>query len=207
MGTLWSDVEDIANDLLNSTVQYDSNSIDLTSTESHFLGAVVLKMSGYTPDLSQQLRVIDGQQRLTTLQLLVVAAVTALTESGCLDPATRLSLLAANSSRAGASTVGKYKIAHGRHKRGHDYERFGEVMASALDGESSSPIRGPMADCYRFLLSEIRQWLSTHSRNLDSAASALVSTIMVKLHVVAIYLGPHEKEHIIFETLTRVVNL
>ena len=198
---LWLDVEDIANDLLGPTFQQNSNNIDLTSVESHFLGAVVLKMSGYTPDLSQQLRVIDGQQRLTTLQLLVAAAITALHESECQGPAERLSLLAANSSRADSSSVGKYKITHGRHRRGHDYERFGEVMAAALRGDTDSSILGPMADCYRFFLAKVRNWLLRHSHNVDTAASALVSTIMVKLHVVAIYLGPHEKEHIIFETL------
>ena len=43
---LWSDVEDIANVLLKDAAVRDSESVDPSSVEAHFLGAVVLKMSG-----------------------------------------------------------------------------------------------------------------------------------------------------------------
>ena len=70
---LWEDVIEIAGDLLNEATNRNSEEVNADSKESHFLGAVVLKQSGYTPDMAQRWRVIDGQQRLTTVQLLMTA--------------------------------------------------------------------------------------------------------------------------------------
>ena len=169
--------------------------------EAHFLGAVVLKMSGSTPDLARQLRVIDGQQRLTTLQLLVAAAVTELERVGLSIPADRLRELTTNSSRSASSANGSYKISHHRHQRGHDYERFRDVMGAALNGAATDGVDGPMAVCYRFFQHAIRDWLTPHDARISAAASALATTLIMKLHLVGIYLDTHEKEHIIFETL------
>ena len=198
---LWSDVEDIANVLLQDAAVRDSESVDPSSVEAHFLGAVVLKMSGSTPDLARQLRVIDGQQRLTTLQLLVAAAVTELERVGLSIPADRLRELTTNSSRSASSANGSYKISHHRHQRGHDYERFRDVMGAALNGAATDGIDGPMAVCYRFFQHAIRDWLTPHDARISAAASALATTLIMKLHLVGIYLDTHEKEHIIFETL------
>ena len=72
MGTpLWSDVEDKATALVNYAAMRDSESVEPGLVEAHFMGAVVLKMSGSTPDLARQLRVIDGQQRLTSAPIVV----------------------------------------------------------------------------------------------------------------------------------------
>ena len=198
---LWSDVEDIANVLLKDAAVRDSESVDPGSVEAHFLGAVVLKMSGSTPDLARQLRVIDGQQRLTTLQLLVAAAVTELERVGLSIPADRLRELTTNSSRSASSANGSYKISHHRHQRGHDYERFRDVMGAALNGAATDDIDGPMAMCYRFFQQAIRGWLTPHDARISAAASALATTLIMKLNLVGIYLDTHEKEHIIFETL------
>ena len=198
---LWSDVEDIANVLLKDAAVRDSENVDPGSVDAHFLGAVVLKMSGSTPDLARQLRVIDGQQRLTTLQLLVAAAVTELERVGLSIPADRLRELTTNSSRSASSANGGYKISHHRHQRGHDYERFRDVMDAALNGAATDGIDGPMAVCYRFFQQAIRGWLRLHDARISAAASALATTLIMKLSLVGIYLDTHEKEHIIFETL------
>lgn len=198
---LWSDVEDKATALVNDAAVRDSESVNPSSVEAHFMGAVVLKMSGHTPDLAKQLRVIDGQQRLTTLQLLVAAAVTELERVGLSMPANRLRELTTNSSGSAASATGSYKISHHRHQRGHDYERFRDVMDSALNGAPTDSIDGPMAACYRFFQEAILDWLSVHAVRTNAAASALATTLITKLNLVGIYLDTHEKEHIIFETL------
>ena len=198
---LWSDVSDIANGLLQEASLRDSESVAPDSVESHFLGAVVLKMSGSTPDLARQWRVIDGQQRLTTLQLLLAAAVTELEYAGLSAPADRLRQLTANSSGSTSTSVASLKINHHRHQKGNNYDRFPEVMRVSLSGGETSEMDGPMAECYRFFQSAIRDWLSKENSNLNAAASALLTTLIMKLHVVGIYLDPHEKEHIIFETL------
>ena len=198
---LWLDVVDIANNLIADARRRNSDEVNSESTESHFLGAVVLKISGSTPDLARKYRVIDGQQRLTTLQLLVAAAVTELESEGLVSPADRLRQLIANSSSAASSGIDSFKINHHRHTRGHDYERFDDVMRAALNGGAVDTIDGPMAKCYRFFREAIRNWISSREAGIKTVATALATTLIMKLHVVGIYLDSHEKEHIIFETL------
>ena len=192
---LWSDVQDMASELVRHALIGNLENVDSDAVESHFLGAVVLKMSGHTPDLARQLRVIDGQQRLTTLQILMGAAVNELDRHELTTPAKRLRGLIENPSQADA-----FKIRHQRHKRGHDYERFGDVMSEATLGVGTNSIDGPMAECYRYFQQAIKTWLSSQE-SVHIAGSALVTTLVMKLNVVGIYLESHEKEHIIFETL------
>ncbi len=198
---LWSDIRDIADALAEGAKTRNSDTVDPTQVESHFLGAVVVKMSGNTPDLSRQLRVIDGQQRLTTLQLVVAASVRALEDSGRSNAASRLRQLTTNSSGATPPGNGAYKINHHRHHRGDHYRLFRDVMGAALSGGESEHLDGPMVDCYQFFHKAVGKWLATHREHTDVASSALATTLIIKLDLVGIYLDPHEKEHVIFETL------
>ena len=198
---LWSDVEAKANVLAREATSRNAAVVTSSLVEDHFLGAVVLKMSGHTPDLARQLRVIDGQQRLTTLQLLLAATVTELRGVGLTHPADRLKELTANSAKPVSPGTVSFKIRHHRHRRGHDYERFGEVMDAALNGRDTNSLPGPMAECYRFFQKAIRKWLNGRQEYLQAAASALATTLLLKLNLVGIYLDPGDKEHIIFETL------
>ena len=198
---LCSDVETIANVLVREAAFRNAGVVESSLVEDHFLGAVVLKMSGHTPDLARQLRVIDRQQRLTTLQLLLVATVTELRAIGLTDPADRLMDLTANSSKPVLPGKVSFKIRHHRHRRGQDYERFGEMMGAALKGRDTDSLPGPMAECYRFFQKAIREWLNGQQAHRQAAASALATTLLLKLNLVGIYFDPREKEHIIFETL------
>ena len=198
---LWSDVEEIANVLVEDAVNRGSESVDANLREPHFLGAVVLKISGVTPELASELRVIDGQQRLTTLQLLIAATVAEFEHIGLSGRARLLRGLTTNPSGSTAPGNDGYKIRHLRYEQGYAYDRFGDVMSAALSGNSTDSIDGPMAECYRFLCQMIRGWLSEQDGHVEAAAQALATTLTMKLQVVGIYLAPHEKEHIIFETL------
>ena len=66
---------------------------------SHFLGAIVLDQAKTLPGQIPQYTVIDGQQRLTTLQLLVAAAASALAEAGAENDAELLRELVMNNPR------------------------------------------------------------------------------------------------------------
>ena len=193
---LWFDVRDIANGLLASSTGSDTAAATSETTDAHFLGAVVLKGSGYTPDLARALRVIDGQQRLTTLQILIAAAATALDDHVLTEAANSLRRLTTN-----ASTPNPLKIQHQRHRLGHDYERFADVMQAAADRDRTRSIAGPMGDCYGFFVQAIDAWLHGARDELSAAGSALATTLASKLCVVAIYLDLREKEHAIFESL------
>ncbi len=137
-----------------------------------------------------------GQQRLTTIQILMAAAVSCLGVVGLTDQASNLRQFTAN-----ASMSQPLKIQYQRYKRGHDYERFPDVMSAAGNGEDDPGVGCPMADCYRHFSRSIQEWLGLHSHRANLAGDALMRTLAHKLRVVAIYLDPHEKEHTIFESL------
>lgn len=78
---LWKDLERVAMRLLQSSG---------TAQAPHFLGAVVLQqLPTQTSDL-QQRTIIDGQQRLTTLQLLLDALHSEIARVGSTMSAARL---------------------------------------------------------------------------------------------------------------------
>ncbi len=193
---LWLDVRDIAEELIESAAGTELAGADHDGVEPHFMGAVVFKISGSTPDLARKYRVIDGQQRLTTLQILMAAAASALDVAGLTEPADNLRTFTVNDSASQP-----LKIQYQRHRSGHDYERFPDVMGAARDGDGNPSIDGPIADCYRYFESEIHEWLHLDDDRMNVAGTALVQTLALKLRVVAIYLDPHEKEHAIFESL------
>ena len=82
---LWSDVEDLAQSIM-----------DDGRAAPHFMGAVVLQQARFpTGELPRRL-VVDGQQRLTTLQLLLDAIQEVLEGRSHITPSKRLAMLVVN---------------------------------------------------------------------------------------------------------------
>lgn len=75
---LWDDIRALAERVLNPPLH--------KPVAGHFLGTVVLEQLKTTAIAMPQRQVIDGQQRLTTLQLLLKAAEHALTFAGADAP-------------------------------------------------------------------------------------------------------------------------
>jgi hypothetical protein len=96
---LWEDVSTIAERLLNerakATPEEREQGIPERNTPPHFLGAVVLDQMLAPPGQIERRHIIDGQQRLTTLQLLLAAARDVASDTGS-DEAQRFSKLAEN---------------------------------------------------------------------------------------------------------------
>src|SRR5678815_2107819 len=80
---LWNDVVRVADRQLNPSPQR-------RQPQPHFLGAVVLQQAQNPVGLMQTRTIIDGQQRLTTLQLLLDALHGALIAVGATAPAARI---------------------------------------------------------------------------------------------------------------------
>ena len=193
---MWTDVQDIAESLLQGSAGRDTTHTVNRDDNTHFLGAVVFKGSGNTPDLARMYRVIDGQQWLTTLQILMAAAATALGTFGLESSAKNLRRLIGNPS--GHQPL---KIQYQRHHRGHDYERFPDVIRAANQSDTEINFDSPMAECYQYFIQVIQKWLRAQGEQFSVAGTTLVDAIANRLRVVAIYLDPHEKEHAIFESL------
>ena len=85
---LWRDVERVANRLLTNQAT--------AMQQPHFLGAVVLQQMLNPVGDFQVRTIIDGQQRLTTLQVMLDAFHAELTRVGADRPAARLLKLVRN---------------------------------------------------------------------------------------------------------------
>jgi hypothetical protein len=92
---LWDDI--------TALLQHQEDS-DLSGLWSHFLGAIVVEQDKTVPGQIPRFTVIDGQQRLTTLQLLVAAAAKAVAASGAENDAALLRELAVNNPRKASGT-------------------------------------------------------------------------------------------------------
>ena len=191
---LWEDVIGIAHDLYHRSLNQNSTEENTDAVESHFFGTIVLKQSGHTPDLAMRYRVIDGQQRLTTLQLMMSALADELMYRGLSEHVEPVLKLISNSNQTEVFAPKKAKIVHGS----DHYAGYIDVMNPEKD---KSEIPGSMGDSYRFYRESVQNWLGSQDDTLEARTIALTTSILIKLRVVAIYLDAHEEEHKIFETL------
>jgi hypothetical protein len=92
---LWEDI---------SALLQHQESGDTGDLWSHFLGAIVLDQEQTAPGQIPRYTVIDGQQRLTTLQLLIAAAARSMAEAGAENDCALLRDLAVNNPRKAEGT-------------------------------------------------------------------------------------------------------
>ncbi len=165
---------------------------------THFLGAVVLQDQGAVVGGVPQWSVIDGQQRITSLQLLMDAAAAALEELEQTRLASRLRKLTHNDADEVDGDLLKL-----RHSNA-DREAFDEVMEAPAPVDHSRLKSGNtlVAAAHAFFTERIAHWLQ-EKPDEDQAqwASALADTLASALQLVVIALKPDEDSQEIFETL------
>ncbi|MCE0539882.1 DUF262 domain-containing protein [Kineosporia rhizophila] len=173
----------------------------LGSSATHFLGAVVIQSIGTTHGTLQGWSIIDGQQRLTTLQILFDAVGVACEEHGQDQLSGQLEALTHNQAHfLGPSDV-PLKLRHSN----RDQAVFDEVMLAdppipyeTLTGHSSL-----IAQAHRFFTAQVEKWLiagySTFS--LEQRAQTLTTVLTQSLQLVVIDLKADENSQEIFETL------
>ena len=118
---LWDDVMEVTRRVLGN----DANQ------EPHFLGTIITKPIAAGQSRLERWSVVDGQQRLTTLQLLIAAAHSAFTEHDLTDFALMLAGYMFNHPASVQVSHEKYKIRH----KSRDYRGFSAVVELGL-GES-----------------------------------------------------------------------
>ncbi|BDZ43354.1 hypothetical protein GCM10025865_26530 [Paraoerskovia sediminicola] len=121
---LWQDLERLA----------EVHLADQASGAAHFLGAVVLQAHGGVTGAVPASNVIDGQQRLTTLQLVLDAAAAVFEERGIDNLAAQLDSLTHNSSNFVPDRAEQLKIRH----TNKDRSAFDEVMNASQPIEYAS---------------------------------------------------------------------
>ena len=191
---LWTDVTRVASRLLSG-----SGNI----ARPHFLGAIVLQqLPSNSGDLEYR-SVIDGQQRLTTLQILLDSVHAELTRQGLTSQAAKLIGLIENGEvfRNGVDD-NRFKI----WPTNLDRSSFRAVMSAESpidysvipnDFHASKFYQG-----HKFFAEETKVWLEEgSSETLTARADALVKTLRDQLQLVVIDLDTADDAQEIFETL------
>lgn len=161
---------------------------------SHFLGAIVLEQEQTAPGEIPRFTVIDGQQRLTTLQLLLAASATSLAATGADGDAELLRQLTVNNALK-ASGDDRLKVWPTNVNR----RSFGAVMSP--DGTPPHHEDDPdnlIDEAFAYFRERSAEYLAEGE---GPRWERLRVTLCDLLKVVSITLDPEDNAQVIFETL------
>lgn len=202
---LWDDIRNVAEDYIERLEKEDS-------INPHFIGAVVLKQKQTKTSEVEKRLVIDGQQRITTIQVLLKAAIDFLCNHDGVDSATKgaLSKLIQNEDISEEETPGedsKYKLRPSR----RDIEAFSIIMKISHPKEIKKLIektdeeilkKSRIIEAYEFFYEQTEDWFDVDSLDVfNKRVKALKNTLLKGIELVFIDLDEKDKEQIIFETL------
>lgn len=167
---------------------------------THFLGAVVIQSHETQTKQLPTWNIIDGQQRLTTLQLLTDATSALLAEAGHLKLAGQLERLTHNEEIYVADAESRLKVRH----LNKDRAAFDEVMTAEppVDHGGLANSASAIVEAHAYFSRVLEQWLgSPESPDHATKASALTQVLLDGLQLVSIELEAAENSQEIFETL------
>ena len=186
-GPLWEDVQNKAEDFLEAPCDEHT---------AHFLGAVVLQQQSVPTSQLPTRVVVDGQQRLTTLQLLLDAVQEVFEKRGYAYPAKRLERLVLHPDEyRDGDPDNAFKVWPTQ----TDQDAFRQAMLN--DRASEKYGNSPIVQAHDFFMQQTSHWLDDQPEEGEKRAVALERAITTLLEVVVIDLGASDDPHIIFETL------
>ena len=196
----WEDVRNVAENYLEQLERSGNDGVKAKEqTSPHFLGAVVLRQIPTAAKDIDQREVIDGQQRVTTLQLLLDAIQQICEESD--QPylkmvARRLAKLVTNDEELiGDNRLHIFKLWPTK----GDREAFRHAMDNGLaanDFEESLIVQA-----HEFFQLQIRKWLQDVPGSIEPRIDALEAAATSMLQMVVIDLDSQDDPNLIFETL------
>lgn len=188
-GPLWADIRRIAEHRLGST----------GNLATHFLGAVVTQQADAQPVGVQEFLIVDGQQRLTTLQLVLDATAAALAARDLSALTGQLEFLTHNGAMfLGTATPG-LKLRH----TNRDRVAFEEVMQAVPPVEYASLDHRDslITKAHEFFYARVDAWLDQGPQAVATRADAISVALQNALELVVIQLNATEDSQEIFETL------
>lgn len=158
----------------------------------HFLGAIVVDQVPTQSGFISARNVVDGQQRLTTLQLLLDAACEVVGAHGHAIDASGLRVLVRNDPAIAQRDYEVFKV----WPTDRDRAAFRAAMSGSVTGGT------PIEDARAFFVTAITDWANT-SKPEDAAPRLKVLTNVLRdsLKAVVIDLEPGDNAQVIFETL------
>lgn len=197
---------------------------ELTGLWSHFLGAIVLEQDKIVPGQIPRFTVIDGQQRLTTLQLMLAAAAKAVAEVGAEKDAAllrelvinnplkatgidQLKVWPTNANRSAFTTAMSSEGPPDEHMNDNKIyeafayfrERIAEYLTGSEDVEKEDEVRSTMPAGEASQAPGGTQ--ATSSSAIVHRAKLLRITLSDLLKIVSITIDTDDNAQVIFETL------
>lgn len=188
---LWSDIARVANRMLVTPGE---------RPPPHFLGAVVLQQMPNLSGHMQTRTIIDGQQRLTTIQIFLDALHAELVRVGASQPALRVEQLVVNAEAFRSQPEDEFKV----WPTNRDRPAFNEVMGAPppVDHSALRHQGERMVEAHRFFSEQAQEWLkSDDPLVVQKRAQAIETTVRDLLQMVVIDLSYDENAQEIFETL------
>lgn len=166
-------------------------------TAAHFLGAVVLEQVPVGAGMVDVRSVIDGQQRLTTLQLFLDAAHDVAIEFS--DESAKLfAKLTENDPDLVRSVSDRYKV----WPTTLDQEAFRLTMErDAEPGAHVDLTTSRMWQAHEYFCEALRDWLADEDDAVEEQLDALRTTLWRLVRLVVIDLEANDNAQVIFETL------
>lgn len=192
---LWDDVRNVAERILTSPPP----TFGTPRVAPHFLGAIVLDQQPGPAGYIGVRHIIDGQQRLTTLQLLLDAAQVVVEEHGHTRDAQALRVLVLNDDIVIKDPDEVYKV--------WPTDRDQAAFRAAMDNNTTSTgelAKARIAVAHKFFTDSVRTWAlegAADAETITARLRALVQTLRDHLKIVVIDLEPGDNAQVIFETL------
>jgi hypothetical protein len=191
---LWDDIRGVAERYLAETARptYEGEPTALERTPPHFLGAVVHGDGGSSHAAVTARVVIDGQQRLTTLQILLMVAREVASALGDQRSAARLRRLVENDDAVTDTSQDRWKVWP------TNIDRI-PFVATWTEGAADSRF----ADARAYFTKAIKDWAADTEADqtpVDRTA-ALAEVLQHRVHLVSIELHAADNAQAIFETL------
>lgn len=192
---LWKDIRRLTDNLIHAQNRGENED----SVRGHFLGAVVVKAKPAKSGDVTRFEVVDGQQRMTTMQLMLTAARDTLAKHPQFeDQAEAISELTTNNSARFRGKPSQFKL----HPSRGDRAAFTAVLTDKISDELTDH---RLVQASRFFRSKIEEWIFDSSPDTpgtpDQRVGVLTEVLEGKLQVVSIDLDGGEDDQLIFETL------
>lgn len=189
---LWEDIRNIAENILSDRFR-----------RPHFLGAIVLEQVNTGAGEVEQRLVIDGQQRLTTAQIILEAFHDLCHELGTANARAALAKMTRIDDPMADEGCGLFKVL----PTTVDQAAFRLVMEAGTAGEVHAAIEAdpslasrPIVQGYLYFSETIREWLDQDG-DRDKRITALLNALRDHMRFVVIDLEDEDDAQLIFETL------
>lgn len=199
---VWNENEQWA-PLLEDLLLVADTILESREVKPHFLGAIVLQQKAHDIDGLPTRIVIDGQQRLTTLQILIHALHSCTRELGLEDVSLRLQDLVFNPKHYAKNNSDQIKLT----PTNRDREVFHLVLTGEMPDGEIDAVASNIAQAHGFFSFALNSWLEAKSSegqksfSAGERAEAITNAVSYYLNFVVIDLGIDDDAQMIFETL------